>query len=138
MPEIEMTIPGAAKPQGSKNGYIRGGGVVLVESVKGLKESRLAASAQIHASAYEDKWVMPNAAAPVSVQMVFIFTRPKSALTRIFHTVKPDLDKLTRYMLDALTQAGNVIHDDNQVTEIQCTKIYGRMNATSIRVSYVD
>jgi len=38
------------------------------------------------------------------------------------HVTKPDLDKLTRLALDALT--GIIWHDDNQVTQLNATKFY--------------
>jgi Holliday junction resolvase RusA-like endonuclease len=136
MPDIYFVIEGKARPQGSKTAYVRGGRAVLVEANKGLKTARLAASATIHRTAYEDKWIMPPADTPIIVQAVFVFRRPKSAVTRMFNTVKPDLDKLVRYALDALVQAGNVIIDDNQVVEIKATKIYGRLDQTNLVVSY--
>ena len=136
MPSIYFVIEGAARPQGSKTAFIRGGRAVLVEANKGLKQARLGVSAHIQRNAYEDKWVMPNKDTPVAIELVFVFTRPKSALARMFHTVKPDLDKLVRYALDAAVQAGNVIHDDNQVVKIDASKIYGRTNQTNMVVSY--
>ena len=131
-----MVIDGAAKPQGSKNGFVRNGRVVMVEASKGLKELRAHASAIIHRTAYENKWVMPDKDAGVDVNIVYTFTRPKSALKRVFHTVKPDIDKLTRFTLDAVTQAGNVWHDDSQVVALHVHKIYGNTNATNLTITY--
>jgi Holliday junction resolvase RusA-like endonuclease len=37
---------------------------------------------------------------------------------------KPDLDKLTRAVCDALSINCNLLHDDSQITEIKATKRY--------------
>lgn len=65
------------------------------------------------------------------VRAEFRFARPKSHLTKKgvltksaprTHVSKPDLDKLVRTVLDALT--GVVIHDDSQVCGIVAQKDY--------------
>lgn len=48
---------------------------------------------------------------PVRIAATFAVARPKAAAKRRWPHVKPDLDKLTRMLLDALTSA-HVIHDD--------------------------
>jgi crossover junction endodeoxyribonuclease RusA len=69
---------------------------------------------------------------PVEVDLRFYFDRPKShlngsgSLRRGYgpdHTVKPDLDKLVRALLDAGTDAG-VWHDDAQVVRLTASKRY--------------
>lgn len=59
---------------------------------------------------------------PVTVRLDFYFNPPKSDPYRVFHTVKPDVDKLTRAVLDALK--GIVIHDDSQVVHVNASKRY--------------
>lgn len=58
---------------------------------------------------------------PVSMQLTFRLTAPKS-VRREHPTVRPDLDKLVRAVLDALT--GLAYKDDSQVVSIQASKTY--------------
>ena len=136
MPRLIIEYPYAAKPQGSKNGFIRGGRVVMVEASKDLKVARQALSEYIAVEAYKDKWVVATKEIPVTVSLTFVFTRPKSALKRMFHTVKPDVDKLVRYSLDAVSNANNVWVDDSQVVEVIAKKVYGHADKTIITISY--
>lgn len=59
---------------------------------------------------------------PVEIEMVFTMQRPKT-VTRLEPSVAPDLDKLVRGVLDALTAV--MYRDDSQVTRLQAQKIYG-------------
>jgi crossover junction endodeoxyribonuclease RusA len=57
----------------------------------------------------------------ISVQLDFYLSRPASAPKRVWAPIrKPDLDKLVRAVLDALT--GIAWRDDAQVVSIQTTK----------------
>lgn len=58
----------------------------------------------------------------VRVELRFIIARPKTVV-RDRPSVKPDLDKLVRAVLDGLT--GVAYFDDAQVTAVQATKRYG-------------
>lgn len=61
---------------------------------------------------------------PIAITLLFSFIRPKSVSEkkRPYMTVKPDLDKLIRAVLDALT---NVAYkDDSQVIHIYAEKVY--------------
>ena len=59
---------------------------------------------------------------PVSVRITFFMPRPKT-VERHMPTVPPDIDKLCRAVLDALTDVG-VWVDDSQVVDLGATKIY--------------
>lgn len=59
---------------------------------------------------------------PVSVRITFLMPRPKT-VKRHMPIVPPDVDKLCRAVLDALTDAG-VWVDDSQVVDLGATKIY--------------
>ena len=59
---------------------------------------------------------------PVSVRITFLMPRPKT-VKRHMPTVPPDIDKLCRAVLDALTDVG-VWVDDSQVVNLEATKIY--------------
>lgn len=72
-------------------------------------------------------------AGPVSIDVTFIFPRPKSAKKRAYPCVKPDIDKLLRAVLDALT--GVAYRDDGQVTHIGSRKLYDdRMDGEGARI----
>ena len=59
----------------------------------------------------------------VLVTVRFEFVRPPSVTDRYHPTVKPDVDKLLRASLDALSGIG--YQDDAQVIEIRALKVYG-------------
>ena len=59
---------------------------------------------------------------PANVDLTFYLARPRS-VKREEPTVKPDLDKLVRAVLDALTGVG--YNDDAQVTRLVARKTYG-------------
>lgn len=68
---------------------------------------------------------------PVFVQITFLFTRPKAHYNSkgqvkpnapFYKQTKPDLDKLVRSTLDALTMV--LIKDDSQVVNLICCKQY--------------
>lgn len=69
---------------------------------------------------------------PVSVTVDFFFQRPRSAAKRIGMTVKPDIDKLARAILDSLT--GILFHDDAQVISLQVRKFYETPERAEIHV----
>ena len=133
---ITFTIPLAAKPQGSKKAYVIRGKAVLVEASKDLKTLRAEFSNQITAQAYADKWVRIDRPNPALVTILFTFVRPGS-VKREHMTVVPDLDKLTRFVLDAITQADGVWEDDSQATAIHAYKTYGPEAKTEITINHV-
>ena len=67
---------------------------------------------------------------PVSVRLAFFLPRPKSEPKRrvTWPDRRPDLDKMTRAILDALT--GILYADDGQVTYIVATKAWAESAAT--------
>lgn len=76
----------------------------------------------------------------VSISAEFFFDRPKSHYTTTGlrttavngHTGRPDVDKLLRAILDAMT--GIVFEDDSQVRIDMAAKLYGKIAETKIRV----
>lgn len=74
---------------------------------------------------------------PVRVAVTFVLRRPKSAPPgRTRPVCKPDLDKLTRATMDALT--GVLYVDDCQVVDDEHHKIYGTPECVHIRVEIVE
>lgn len=133
---IEFTIPGAAAPQGSKRAIrLRTGRTVLVESSARVKPFRAVA-----ALAATEAWRRPPTADAVGLEVAFRFVRPKShhksdgslRAGAPLTPGKPDIDKLLRALLDALT--GVVYVDDAQVACIWATKEYGPRAETVVSV----
>jgi crossover junction endodeoxyribonuclease RusA len=73
-------------------------------------------------------------ATAVKVELDFVMLKPKSA-KRAFPSVKPDLDKLIRAVLDGLT--GVAYEDDSQVILIQATKTYGNNQGVWIGIEQI-
>lgn len=71
----------------------------------------------------------------IKVECNFVFNRPKSAQTRQFPWVKPDLDKLIRAVLDGLT--GVAYEDDSQVVLISASKTYGETEGVWVEITQV-
>jgi len=121
-----IEIDGIAKPQGSKNAYQRGGRIVLVEASKLLKPWRLTVAQQVADAAIVNNFKKLGYNEPATIAITFLLPRPKSITERkrFWPTVKPDLDKLTRAILDALTMSNAVWVDDSQVVSLKATKRY--------------
>ena len=73
---------------------------------------------------------------PVAVELSFVFRRPKSAAKREFMSVRPDVDKLCRAVLDALTLKDGVgcLVEDSRVVRLKAEKVYGDVEGCWIRV----
>lgn len=120
---LAFTVGGEPKPQGSKKAFVVKGRAVMIDDDKiALKKWRTgvtgAARAALSVAEIRQPWL-----GALAVAIEFVFVRPKS-VKRDRPSVAPDIDKLTRSVLDALTTAG-VWKDDGQVTTISARKIYG-------------
>ena len=120
---VTFTVSGAPKPKGSMRAFVPKGWnrPVLTTSNARLKawEQTIRSVAQAHVSAYTTD--------PVRVRLRFALPRPKSLSRRAScqpHTKRPDVDKLCRATLDALT--GILWKDDSQVYSLSALKTYGR------------
>ena len=126
----EWFVDGEPRPQGSKDGLGR-------EASKHVQAWREA----VHYTA-------PNAIrfdGPVIVQLGFFLKRPRKdfdgpdtlavlkSTAPIYCTKKPDIDKLTRAVLDALTTA-NTIVDDSYVVELHVNKWWSDDDFPGVRI----
>ena len=107
-------------PEGSHTAHIVGGRAVVHHQ----NSNKLMAYREAVEKAYRESGGNYYHDSPISIQMCFIFPRPKSVSKkkRPQMVVKPDVDKLARSTLDALT--GVAYDDDSQVIELVATKIY--------------
>ncbi len=117
---IRFEVRGLPIPQGSTRAWVLHGKPVITSSAKGLATWRrlVADVAQNHAP--REPWE-----GPVGIELHFGLPKPKSApkRRRVWPDKRPDLDKLTRAVLDALTYV--VFADDSQVIDIRASKDYG-------------
>jgi Holliday junction resolvase RusA-like endonuclease len=133
---IEFTVPGLAAPQGSKRAVrLKNGRIALLESSARVKPYRA-----VFALAARQAWVDPPSTGIVAVELLFQFPRPASHLTRSgvvrpsapAAPGRPDLDKLCRAALDAMTMI--VYCDDAQVAILSASKEYAPTAQTIVRV----
>lgn len=117
---LDFFAGGTPVPQGSKNAYVRGGRAVLVDANPRLKAWRAQVRAAAEAAISEDGWETLDE--PCRVHLGFTMPAPKRPRWDV-PAVKPDLDKLTRAVFDALTDAG-VWKDDSRVVSMEVTKKY--------------
>lgn len=61
----------------------------------------------------------------VKVQIMFLFSRPKSGPNRTayHHVGRPDIDNVLKATLDSLTACG-AWHDDAQIADVRAMKLY--------------
>lgn len=122
---LQFSVPGEPKPQGSKRGFVtKHGKVALVEQAgKPLKEWRNTIATCATRARIEHGWEAYTQG-PIGVSLVFAMRKP---IRPRFPTpaFRPDIDKLTRAVLDGLTDA-HVWQDDGQVVSLRVEKIYGQ------------
>lgn len=122
MTDLEILVIGDPASQGSKTAYVKGGRAILVESSPRLRPWRAAISAATSAACRAQEW--PPLDAPVEVEALFLLRRPRSAPRRIIYpAVKPDLDKLTRALLDGIVDGG-ALRDDSRIVTLRVAKRY--------------
>jgi len=121
---IKFTVVGKPTPQGSKRGFVtKHGKVAMVEQAGvALKNWRNAITATAIQQRIKQNWD-GYADGPVGVILVFGMKKP---LKPKYSTpaVRPDIDKLTRAVLDALTDS-HIWKDDSQVIDLKVEKTYG-------------
>lgn len=112
---LTVWVPGRPAPQGSKR-YVGNG--VSIESSKHVKPWR----ADIRAAMLDAHTGDPMTG-PVTVLIEFVMPRPAATPKRATPPAikRPDIDKLTRAVLDAIGSAG-VWFDDSQVTHLVASK----------------
>ena len=114
---ISFTVPGKPAPQGSKRHVGRG---VLIESSREVGPWRERIALAAHNAMYCAG--QPLLGCAVDVRLDFVMPRPKSMPKSRTEpaTKRPDIDKLARAALDAITSV--VIADDSQVVGLRATK----------------
>lgn len=118
---IIFSVLGTPVPQGSTRAYVVGGRAVTTNKTRNLTEWRRAiADGARKAHGFRDPLT-----GPLSVTLHFVLQRPKSARKAdLWPAKRPDLDKMVRAVLDALSVDAAVIRDDAQVVAINADKQY--------------
>lgn len=123
-------VPGPPAPQGSKRHVGKGR---MVESSKAVGPWRERVALAVH----EYGW--PVLTGPVRVHLRFVMPRPASTPKRSTPpaTKRPDLDKLARAILDAIT--GICIADDSLVIDLHARKRLAEIGETpGVHIELVD
>jgi len=128
---VKCFVRGVAVPKGSKKAFIAGGRPIIVDdNRKALKDWASAVS-----GALQSDWEGPPLEGPVAVTLTFWFLKPPSARKRAYPVVKPDLDKIARAVLDAMT--GIAFRDDAQVVRLMLSKDYNAESGVHVSVGPV-
>jgi len=130
---ISFTVYGEAKPKGSTRAFVVAGKAITTTANANTKDwQRLVADA---AQGHRPEKLYDGA---VSVDLKFYIYRPKSVSEkkRPHPTVKPDVDKLVRAIMDALK--GVVYTEDARVCDVSATKAYGDPPRVEIQVGEVS
>lgn len=119
-------VPGTPVPQGSKRGFINPAGhVTIVDANTKTRPWRADITAHVR-DAVGPTLIYP-AEIPVALTLLFVMPRRATEPKRLTppHVRKPDLDKLSRAVLDAL--AGVVYAQDQQVIDKHARKRTARI-----------
>jgi Holliday junction resolvase RusA-like endonuclease len=116
---MQFEVFGQPQPQGSSRAFVnkKTGRAIVTSSNPNLKDWR----DLIAREARDQMNGLPPLDGAVTVNATFFLPRPKS-VKRSDPTVKPDLDKLLRAVLDGLTNI--VYRDDAQVVNANAQKLY--------------
>lgn len=130
---VTFFVAGIPVPQGSKTAYVVGKRAVLTDANKKLLKPWRAEVTRVAGASWMDRLQLDGA---VHVTAVFVFERPKS-VKRDAPSVKPDVDKLARALLDGVTDSG-IWKDDSQVTRLEVEKVYGAAPGVHVVISRAE
>ena len=133
---LKLKVRGMPTPQGSMRAFVRGGKPIITTTSRGLKGWRDLVAFAANAAAQDQDAEMVEKGA-VHLDIMFFLPKPKSEpkTRRTWPDRRPDLDKLVRAVLDALT--GVAYRDDGQVVSLMATKDWGTPGV-EIHVSTID
>ncbi len=127
---LELIVEGSPVPQGSFRHI--GNGRIISANPK-LNNWRQTIADQIAQQTHHRL-----VDARIRLELVFTLPRPKSVSIkrRAVPTAKPDLDKLTRAVMDAISleRYCQIIKDDSLVTDLHAVKRYDDINPPGVRI----
>lgn len=129
---LQFTVRGVPVPQGSKTVFMVKNRPILADSNSAkLKPWRK----QVNKLA-ADLWAGADLLeGPLAVLIEFRMVRPKT-VKRDYPSVKPDVDKLQRAILDSLSKT--VWGDDAQVVHLTGSKVYAETAGAFVRVGVIE
>jgi Holliday junction resolvase RusA-like endonuclease len=131
-PSISFIVHGKAVPKGSMRAFMPKGHkfpVLTSTSGKNLKNWEQSIRGELQAAMNLTHPDITKALfdAPIAVGIRFHMPRPKSKKKAKYPTSRPDIDKLARSAVDALSTI--VFRDDAQVVALQVRKVYAESGA---------
>jgi Holliday junction resolvase RusA-like endonuclease len=120
----ELNVTGLPATQGSHQAFIRGKRAIVVPvGAAKLEAWRGAVAGQarqwLSVNGYDESpW---DRSTPLSVAIVFRLPEPKQRPQQLLHERRPDIDKLARAVLDALTRSGLIV-DDSRIAILVAAK----------------
>ena len=118
-PPVSFFIEGTPAPQGSKKAFVVKGRAIIVDDNKvTLKVWRALVTTGARAASLR----LDEYTGALRVELDIYMPRGKT-VTRARPSVKPDADKLTRSVLDGLTDSG-IYGDDGQVVSLRVDEWY--------------
>lgn len=129
MTTTTFTVYGTAATKGSSIAFAGRHGVVVKPDCENLAAWSQACGWAARAANVP----LAPAGTAIAIDAVFTFVRPKSYPDRAWPHVRPDIDKLARALLDALTHVAYV--DDAQVVSLVIKKVYGPQPLMTVSVS---
>jgi Holliday junction resolvase RusA-like endonuclease len=135
---IKFTVIGCPQPQGSTKAFIpKGWNRAIITTANSKNKPWRQEVAGMAASYMEERSLDLLEELPIQVNVEFFFEKPKSTKKTVMHKItKPDIDKLARSVLDALT--GVVFKDDSQVVRCTLGKSFGSPARAEIEVTQVS
>lgn len=135
----EFDVDGVPVPQGSKNAWVNkasGRAVMFDQNTKKLAPWR----GQVSQAAHDASDGLERVEGAVLLVVEFRFVRPRSVSVkaRPFPSVKPDIDKTLRALLDGITDSG-LWRDDAQVVTAHVSKVYAERPGVHVQVGeYIE
>lgn len=139
MPSLDLEVYGTPATQGSYRAFLnrRTGQPIVTQDSAATRPWRDNVRAVAIDARLPEGWAGKG---PIWVELTFSLRRPASAPRSVtLPAKKPDVDKLARAVLDALTEAG-VWADDAQVVDLRVRKVFagseslGAMPLPGVRV----
>jgi crossover junction endodeoxyribonuclease RusA len=132
---IQFTVYGTPEAQGSTRAFMVKGRPIVTTTNKKTKPWRQEVARTAAATPGMKCWSRKDGG--VNMTVVFMLARPGSLAKK--YTVqnkRPDIDKLARAVLDALT--GIAYEDDSQVCGLNLVKAYSTVEGVTIGIDFVS